>query len=206
MEVFCPKHEYLVGYLFLAEIQCLGLLHCKTTAELFTREALYTRIIFHLSKAASTSRALIKALDTDIIIILLGNIHKFPEMKVWMFDKSVVDCSKLATALGPDLCRALPGFHAFTGCDYMAAFFRKGKVRPYKILEKNQQLQTVFASLNESTDLEDEIVIDTLQEFTSQMYSIKNCKRVDTARLEIFQNLYSENESNDFFFEKSERL
>lgn len=62
-------------------------------------------------------------------------------MKIWMnnasakaLDKSVVDCSTLATALGPDLRRALFGFHAFTGCDYTAAFFRKGKVRPHKIL------------------------------------------------------------------------
>lgn len=34
-----------------------------------------TRIIFSLSKAAPTSRAVIKSLDTDILIILLGNIN-----------------------------------------------------------------------------------------------------------------------------------
>lgn len=117
-------------------------------------------------------------------------------------DKSVVGCSKLATALGPDLCRALPGFHAFTGCDYTAAFIQKGKARPYKLLQKNDHLLNVFASLKDITDLENENTIDTLQEFTSQMYSIKNCKRVDSARFEIFQKLYSGNELNDVFLKK----
>lgn len=88
--------------------------------------------------------------------------------------------------LGADLCKALPGFHAFTGCDYTAAFFRKGKIRPFKMLQKSKDYQRAFASLKHKADLEDEDIIDTLQEFTAQMYSVKKCKRVDLARFEIF--------------------
>jgi hypothetical protein len=42
--------------------------------------------------------------------------------------RRLVNISKLADKLGPIVCKALPGFHALTGCDYTAAFFRKGKI------------------------------------------------------------------------------
>ena len=45
-----------------------------------------------------------------------------------------IDVAKLADELGPDLCNALAGYHAFTGCDYTARFLRKGKVRPLAII------------------------------------------------------------------------
>ncbi len=34
--------------------------------------------------------------------------------------------------LGPIQCKALPGYHALTGCDYTSSCFRKGKVSPLK--------------------------------------------------------------------------
>ncbi|GBP74612.1 hypothetical protein EVAR_98479_1 [Eumeta japonica] len=42
-------------------------------------------------------------------------------------DEICINCSKLSKKLGPTLCHALPAFHAFTGSDYTAAFFNKGK-------------------------------------------------------------------------------
>ncbi|GBP17537.1 hypothetical protein EVAR_12249_1 [Eumeta japonica] len=66
-----------------------------------------------------------------------GNIHRFPTMKIWLAngaskrgnkDEICINCSKLSKKLGPTLCHALPAFHAFTGSDYTAAFFNKGKV------------------------------------------------------------------------------
>ncbi|XP_050563640.1 uncharacterized protein LOC126913014 [Spodoptera frugiperda] len=43
-----------------------------------------TRIIFHAYKAAPGSRILIKSVDTDVLIILLGNIHKIPDSEIWL--------------------------------------------------------------------------------------------------------------------------
>ena len=47
-----------------------------------------------------------------------------------------IDINEIAKEIGDTLCQSLPGFHSFTGCDYTAAFFKKGKKRPLKILEK----------------------------------------------------------------------
>ena len=43
-----------------------------------------TRIMFHISKAPPNSKILVKANDTDVLIILLGNIHKVPDIEIWM--------------------------------------------------------------------------------------------------------------------------
>ena len=72
--------------------------------------------------------------DTDVMVILLFYVNNF-KLLVWMdFGHSsdntrrYVYITDLAKHIGPVLCKALPGYHALTGCDYTAAFLRKGKV------------------------------------------------------------------------------
>lgn len=112
------------------------------------------------------------ATSADVLIILLGNIHKVPDMDIWLTgtkskktkkDVSCINCTQLAAKLGPIVCRAFPAFHAFTGCDYSAAFYNKGKVRPFKIFFNNNKFQTVFASLTDVTDVfDDENMLRTI--------------------------------------------
>lgn len=100
-----------------------------------------TRIIFHAHKVASGSRILIKASDTDVLITILGNIHKIVDSVIFLQmsatkktkDKHLdcINCTDLALKLGPKLCQSLPAFHAYTGCDYTSAFYNKGKVKPF---------------------------------------------------------------------------
>ena len=68
-----------------------------------------------------------------------------------------VNVSVLTDSLGPLLSSAIPVFHAFTGCDYTAAFARKGKLKPFVLLEKNKHFQNVFATLGKSESVEHEI-------------------------------------------------
>eukprot|EP00794_Sanderia_malayensis_P018490 gene18490-20339_t len=49
--------------------------------------------------------------------------------------------------LGENLCKSLPGFHAFTGCDSNSWFFGKGKAKAWKMLEKYPQFIESFSSL-----------------------------------------------------------
>ena len=52
------------------------------------------------------------------------------------------DVSRIVRILGSELCRPLPGLHAFTGCDSVSAFSGKGKVTTSK------SFQTLFQSRN----------------------------------------------------------
>lgn len=99
------------------------------------------------------------------------------------------------------MCRALPGFHAYTGCDYTASFYRKGKVKPFKELEKNLQVQHVFACLNKIEQIDNMKNMEILQEFTSKFYGI-NCKSVNDARLLIFQSRFSSTSVAEYFVKK----
>ena len=58
---------------------------------------------------------------------------------------------------------ALPGLHAFTGCDAVSAFSRKGKVKALKIM--------FFESIGGGWTTSDEIYSCT-EEFVSHLYGI----------------------------------
>jgi len=95
------------------------------------------------------------------------------------------DITKLAVALGQDVCKALPGMHAFTGCDTVSAFAGKGKLKPLKMLRASQDYQTMFQALGESWTLSSELS-QQLEMFTCEMYgSSKNCN-INQHRYDLF--------------------
>ena len=136
-----------------------------------------TRLVFHLSTLPSNSNAVIRSSDTDVMAVLLGNIHKLkPDVNIWMEtglqSKNTlryIDISGLAHILGESLCRSLPGFHSFTGCDFSPAFSRKGKKLPLLLLQKNEKWQHAFASLGSSPFVSCDVIED-LESFTCAMY------------------------------------
>ena len=179
--------------------------------ECFHEEA-DTRMVFHAYKAASGSKILIKSADTDVLIILLGNMHKIKNSEIWLAtslskkrnsnDLNCINCTELASKLGLDLCLGLPAFHAYTGSDYTAAFYNKGKVRPFNLFSKNQTYQKYFASLTDEADVYLQEKMDVIEEFTVAMYGIKNCNKVNDARYQIFVRNFSAKEDNEDFLKK----
>ena len=89
----------------------------------------------------------IRATDADIVVILLYHARRV-NANVWMDvghsslnTRRFIHITRLADHLGPILCKALPGYHTLTGCDYTSSFFRKGKVNPLKIAGKKITLK-----------------------------------------------------------------
>lgn len=171
-----------------------------------------TRIVFHISKLPENSKILVKAADTDVLIILLGNMHNFSNLEIWLAnstskksnykDEVYINCTDLSIKLGATLCLALPAFHAFTGCDYTAAFFNKGKIRPLKIFMKHPHIQEVFASLTNPTDIFKETKVDAVQEFTCLMYGLPMCQSVNAARFLLFNKIYASKQNNEKFMKR----
>ena len=118
--------------------------------------------MFHVAKTPCKN-IVIRASDTDIAVIALAHIDQFNQENklIWMETGQIsnntlryINLTKIHGCLGSTLSQALPAFHAFSGCDYEAAFYGKGKKKPFAILKKCKQTQAAFASL-ESKSFED---------------------------------------------------
>ena len=65
-----------------------------------------------------------------------------------------LEISAIADAAGPQVCDALPGLHAFTGCDSTSAFAGKGKKTALKLCKIDPVACNGVASLGPSFDVE----------------------------------------------------
>ena len=113
-----------------------------------THEEADSRMFFHAASVPPPATIVIRTSDTDCLVIAVGCRSKIDSsVKLWLeaglHTKNTlryVSEDQLCENLGESLCNALPAYHAFTGSDYTAAFCRKGKVRPFKKLEKDERL------------------------------------------------------------------
>ena len=153
-----------------------GSLKFETIPELFGNHLEGdTRVIFHAKNADTKGpdNIVIEGNDTDIFIIQLAKDQKLSISDLW-FDtgldsdnyRNYVDISKLSKEL--DYVKALPGISAYTGIDYLHAFYRKGKVRPLLLITKKQNFVNAFVALA-NLDLSENIISD-IEECACHMY------------------------------------
>ena len=55
------------------------------------------------------------------------------------------------------MCKALPGLHAFTGCDSTSAFIRKGKKLAFELVESDPELCNAMTIVGNSFNCNDEL-------------------------------------------------
>ncbi len=90
------------------------------------------RLLLHAVHAARECEAvLVCSEDTDVFILCLA-FHD--RIRAPLFQKCgtktgrrIVDIQKVAATVGIDVCRALVGMHAYTGCDAVSALQAKVK-------------------------------------------------------------------------------
>ena len=143
-----------------------------------------TRVAFHALHIDSIKEEniLIRANDTDVLIILLCNITKFRSSIFLDFgldhnnSRRIINITELSRTLDIDV---LPGVYALTGNDYVPSFHGKGKVRPMVLMNKNATFMAAFRKLGED-DLDEE-VYNVLEEFVCHMYGFKKEKNIQKA-------------------------
>ena len=134
-----------------------------------------TRVMFHAKHADTkgSGNIIIRGNDTDIFLTLLANVQKLSRSHLRFGtridsdnSRNYVDISKLSKEL--DYVKALPGISAYTGIDYLHAFYRKGKVRPLLLITKKQNFVNAFVALG-NLDLSENIISD-IEERACHMY------------------------------------
>ena len=120
-----------------------------------------TRIVIHLLHALNTgSRVIqIQTVDTDVVVILLGMFNlvnqQHPDADIWVgfgFGRNfrTYHISDLYHRIGEARSRALPVFHALTGCDTTSAFMNKGKATVWQAWLETPEVTDAFVHLAEN--------------------------------------------------------
>ena len=128
-----------------------------------THEEADGRMLLHAGHAAEAGfeAVVICSEDTDVFVLCLAFSD---QIHVPLFQKSgtqtrtkLIDIGKIAAAIGNEVCKALVGLHAFTGCDSVSAFAGKGKVRALELVKKNPSVREAFVELGENWTLTPEL-------------------------------------------------
>ena len=163
-----------------------------------------TRICLHASKI-ETGNVVIRTSDTDIAVIAISYASQL-NVKLWMEtgtasnnNQRYICLTNIAAALGINMCKALPAFHAFSGCDYTSAFVRRGKVRPLMKLEKNECAQIAFAKLADDSAISDD-TINEIEKFTASIYGAKeDCQSLNGHRFQVvYKSFGPKKDANPF--------
>ena len=136
-----------------------GKVVCKEITELNSnhKEA-DTKLLLHAKHESENGETTItiKSPDTDVAI-LACHINISAWILVMKKEKTrniYLEISAIADAAGPHLCDALPGLHAFTGCDPTSAFAGKGKRTALKLCKTDPVACNGMATLRRSLDPE----------------------------------------------------
>ena len=95
-----------------------------------------------------------------------------------------------SSALSDVQCRALVGFHAFTGNDYVSSFLRRTKKVWEKVREDDESLS--FFDLLGVAPLDDDL-FSAGEKFVCMMYGDRKCGSVNLLRNKIFWKHYRKN-------------
>ena len=158
-----------------------------------THEETDTLVAYHASRVPGN--VVVRASDTDILVILLGMLGQSKTRATPVScGKVIMDCgsnnnrrhidvSAIANALDrkqKGLSAAFPALHAFTGSDFTAAFYRKGKIKPFEILETDQTGQYISFFIKLAT--RETPIQAKAEEFVCTLYGMKGLKDVNKAR------------------------
>ena len=162
-----------------------------------------TRLLLHVQHAATEQRycsIIVSSEDTDVRILCLAFSSSIDvpiyQRCVSQIKARYVDINKIAHVIGQDVCKALPGLHAFTGCDAVSAFAGIGKVKPLKKLLSKVEYQRMFQQLGEHW-LMSEDLLKQLEAFVYDIYGTKkSISDVNQCRYAVFCAKKGEAESH----------
>ncbi|KAK7901340.1 hypothetical protein WMY93_018109 [Mugilogobius chulae] len=178
MSVYMVNDEHQVTRAEIGEYQCSGHLEADT-------------MIVHNAVSAATessaSTVLVRCDDSDVFLLLVKHAFRIKAQIIMDLGHSsknnrrCINITDLANKVGPEVCAALPAFHAFTGCDYLAAFNRKGKCRLFDAMIRDKTVLKVFKDLGKKQTVPSRIQ-QALMAFTCQIYGQNKERDPDKAR------------------------
>ena len=152
----CYSITSLSGFVIVQEIAQLT--NCS-------HEEADTRIFLHASYIANTceNSIIIKSPDTDVLVIGIALDSIVGSSRLYFNtgrDEHVrtIHVQSIKQHLGDAVTNALIGLHCFTGCDSVSAFYGKGKVKPFKLVQQDPVFCCAFQLLGEAFAVSEDTV------------------------------------------------
>ena len=151
-----------------------------------------TRVVLYASYGAKLGYEFIRVRspDSDIFFILLHHVSNIES--TILFDtgcgnkRRLLNVTEKAKDLGQHTCSALMALHVLTGCDTTSALKGIGKVKPIKLLQKEEKFEDCLCQLGEFWDIPEQY-IDNVEQFICCLYGFPRFKSIDDVRVHILR-------------------
>ena len=160
-----------------------------------THEEADTRLLLHAADCAKLGHTavMLRTVDTDVVVIAVAMFQHLTLQELWIaFGMGkyfrYIAVHEIMQVLGPEKSRALPAFHAFTGCDQTSSFAGRGKATAWGTWNLYNDATLAFAALSSvptNKTIEDNMPV--IERFVVLMYDRAiNILTVDAARKDLF--------------------
>ena len=168
-EVYSTIHERVLSSPIRDDMR--GLAPC-------THEEADSRIFVHVADAARRGHrsVMVHTCDTDVLAIAVSLVHELLGInELWLAFGSgkhfrYIAAHEIAVQLGPEKSRALPMFHALTGCDTVSSFSGKGKKTAWNAWNAFPEVTDTFTSLSQGPAEVTEDAMAWIEKFVIRMY------------------------------------
>uniref|UniRef100_UPI00358E0007 uncharacterized protein n=1 Tax=Myxine glutinosa TaxID=7769 RepID=UPI00358E0007 len=178
--------------------QVIAVPPCADTAALApcNHEEADTRMMLHAAAAMKSGhrRVLIRTVDTDVVVLAVWMAQELNEVvdELWLAfgtgkNFCYIAAHELSATLGPDKAKALPIFHAITGCDTVSSFAGRGKKTAWAVWETFPEVTNAFLDLASAPSEISEDTLATLERYVVLLYDRTcTCSEVNLARKKLF--------------------
>ena len=148
-----------------------------------THEEVDTRMILHAADAVQEGyrKIVLRTVDTDVLVLAIAFARILQEQQVQQVEVWVamgtgshfryIAAHEISNNLGSGMSKALPVFHAFTGCDTVSRFAGRGKKTAFTVWKHFPAITDTFLQLAASpTSPISEACMERLERFVIFMY------------------------------------
>ena len=131
-------------------------------------------------------KLLILANDTDVVVLAISNFDEIGAHELWIgFGVGkhfhYIPIHEIVKKMSSEMRKALPAFHALTGCDTTSFFSGSGKKSAYEKWLARPELTTALCHIMDRPDKLEEEYIDIISKYVIALYSV-TCPLSDVNR------------------------
>ena len=157
-----------------------------------------TRLLLHVADVVThgRTRVVVRTVDSDVLVLCIAHKFNIPNMaELWVAFGTgqkfrLIPAHIIAEQLGRVKSAALPGFHAFTGCDTVSCFNGRGKRTAWDTWLAYPEATLAFAHISLPVVFIPDDVSDIFERFVVLMYRrTSSNSTVNQERKELFTSL-----------------